>query len=431
MKLTTLFICILVLNLTVKVAAGNKNARLDGTFIQAGLCGAWTDEQWQKEYDVMKEAGMHYIVIGYVADRFFNDSTNYMLYPSELKNTKLSRYVHGNDMVDIALRNAEKNGIKVFISIGMQEDWYNGTGIDSTWLYDKMEFDNKVVDEVWARYKHKYPETFYGWYWAYEVANFKTPENQCNVLIKAMNMQLDHMTATGKKLPFMWCPYMNAKIGTAAEFQKFWEYILPRLHTTDGDIFCPQDCVGAGGLTIDQVDEWFNALGKAVKSKPGLKFWSDVETFDHTDWSSATIDRITRQVEIERPYVENYITFAYSHYNSPNSCDPGFHKTYMGYLKNGVLEQVPPSVPEQFTVVFKTDSAIISWEPSTDNIGVCGYYIYRNDSLVSKKQFDNPASTLNFVDKGIKYGETYTYKIEAYDFANNKSKPAVQKGINK
>ena len=81
--------------------------------------------------------------------------------------------------------------------------------------------------------------------------------------------------------------------------------------------------------------------------------------------------------------------------------------------------------------MFKTDSAIISWEPSTDNIGVCGYYIYRNDSLVSKKQFDNPASTLNFVDKGIKYGETYTYRIEAYDFANNKSKPAVQKGINK
>jgi len=400
-----------------------QELKFDGTFIQAGLCGSWGDKEWGKEFEVMKESGMHYLVIGAVAESYKRDpDVNHTLYPSELPGTKMNRRLNGKDMVDVCLRNAEKYGIKVFIGIGMSDKWWDAPGIDSTWLYDRMEFDNKVLDEVWDKYKDKYPNAFYGWYWVYEVANIDLTDAQVDVLVKAMNIQLDHINATGKKLPFMWCPFMNTNYGNAEQYGKMWEYVFARIHTSNGDIFAPQDCVGAGGLKIDQVDEWFKVLKKAVDTKPGLVMWSDVETFDQTDWSSATIDRVIKQMEIEKPYVENYITFAYSHYNSPNNCDPGFHKTYMDYLKNGKVEKTPPTSPENLSAAVKGDSVVISWIPASDNIGVCGYYIYRDDKLILRKQFKQPVSSISVSDKEIKAGETYTYKVQAYDFANNISK---------
>jgi hypothetical protein len=430
MNKSKILLCAIACLLAGNLFAGDKNIKADGTFIQAGLCGSWTDEEWQEEFRVMKEAGMHYLVIGAVAESY-KDEKVYTLYPSKLENTVLNRHLNGKDMVDICLRNAEECGIKVFIGMGMSEKWWNAPGIDSTWLYNRMEFDNKVMDEVWERYHDKYPNAFYGWDWVYEVANVKLTEAQINVLVKSMNIQLDHMNVTGKKLPFMWCPFMNSKLGTAQQYRDFWIYVFSKIHTTPGDIFAPQDCVGAGGLQLSEVDEWFAELKKAADTKPGLKYWSDVETFDHTDWSSATLDRVIKQVEIEKPYVENYITFAYSHYNSPYSCNTGFHKTYLDYLKNGELDNISPASPSVFNISINVEGqTLLTWSPASDNIGVCGYTIFRDGQMIYRKQVEKEdegkSDLITMRDKGLTSGTTYTYELRAFDFANNISEPVIK-----
>ncbi len=400
----------------------------DGSFVQAQLCGSWTDARWQQEFSAMKEAGMHYLVIGPVAESRDNGKT-LTLYPSNLPNTTLSRHVNGHDMVDVCLRNAEAAGIKVFIGIGMNEKWWQAPGIDSTWLYNQMEFDNKVADEVWTKYKNKYPAAFYGWYWAYEVANVDLSLVQQNVLIHAMNIQLDHLKATNEKLPFMWCPFMNSNLGTPEAYEKMWENVFAGIHTTKGDIFCPQDCVGAGGLKLNEVATWFSALRKAVNTKPGLLMWSDVETFEvyQNHYISATMDRFISQLKIEQPYVDNYITFAYCHYYSPNNIDPGFQKTYIGYLNAGSLETSPPTTPQAFTAVPQPNGNILlKWDVSNDNIGICGYYVYRNREMICKIQVPRKdeeiiAPLTSFTDTGLVPKTTYSYQVKAYDFANNVS----------
>jgi len=420
-----LFVLFLLLLNSASIA-GVKKAMADGSFIQSRLCGSWTDARWQEEFSAMKAAGMHYLVIGPVAESRDNGKT-VTLYPSDLPNTTLSRHVNDHDMVDVCLRNAEAAGIKVFIGIGMNEKWWQALGIDSTWLYNQMEFDNKVADEVWTKYKNKYPAAFYGWYWVYEVANVNLTPIQQNVLINAMNMQLDHLTSKNEKLPFMWCPFMNSKFGTPQAYEAMWKNVFSKLHTTNGDIFAPQDCVGAGGITLSEVPAWFSALRKAVNTKPGLVMWSDVETFDHKDWSSATIDRIIKQMQMEQPYVENYITFAYCHYQSPYNTDSGYHATYIDYLKTGRLETSPPTAPANFSAVLQSNGdVVLNWDASSDNVGVCGYYVYRNGKMICKKvvpRIDEKkvTSLTDYVDAKLNKNTTYTYKVQAYDFANNVS----------
>lgn len=76
----------------------------------------------------------------------------------------------------------------------------------------------------------------------------------------------------------------------------------------------------------------------------------------------------------------------------------------------------PPSTPTNLHQTGSTTSSIsIAWNPSTDNVGVTQYEIYRNGSLVRTQ-----AGT-SFTDTGLAVFTTYTYTITADDAANNGS----------
>ena len=81
-------------------------------------------------------------------------------------------------------------------------------------------------------------------------------------------------------------------------------------------------------------------------------------------------------------------------------------------------DTTPPSAPTWVSVVPATSSVALSWNAATDNIGVAGYYVYRNGSNLSS------ASALTgtaYTDRGLIAGNTFTYKVAAYDAAGNLS----------
>jgi hypothetical protein len=422
---------LLVLIVSVMVNAQTKKVALDGSFLTGDLCGFWNDERWQQEFFALKNAGMHYVIIQAVADSYPQRAT-FTIYPSSLPNTEVAKGVNNipyPDIVDACLRNAESAGIKVFLGIDFNKKWWDLYASDSTWLYSQMDLDNNICDELWDNYKSKYPNAFYGWYWSYEVDNlhFTTREQQ-KVLTTAMNKQLDHLISSNEKLPFMWCPFMNSKVGNPKSYEAMWENVFADLHTTEGDIFCPQDGVGAGGLKLEEIAQWFSALRKAVDTKPGLKMWSDVETFRYYNNSfiAATIDRLISQLEIEQPYVDNYISWEYSYYYSPYKSNPGFHTTYLDYLENNSIENLSPTSPQSFVLQSFPGSNLLSWEISTDNIGICGYNIYRNGKKIiiiqgAENSLNNTEAASSTLDVNIEPNSMYSYQVEAYDFAGNVS----------
>lgn len=393
----------------------------DGTFIQEYLVARWDDSQWQSELADLKEAGMHYIVFAPTMHTI-DDGINQIIFDGNLPETKM-RYQA--DLVENCLRNAKKAGFKVFLGLNFNEKWWNRDQWNAEWFYREMKLGNQLADELTRRYKDRYKETLFGWYWVWEIDNLnhQTKERQ-DVLVNALNLNIDHLQKITPGMPLMLCPFVNYRVGNSADNRKMWQYIFAGTHFRKGDIFAPQDCVGAGGLELNMVDEWFRDMYEAVKTKPGLLFWSDAETFDHQFWTSATIDRFVQQIEIVKPYVSNVISFAYSHYYSPNQTKSGFHKAYIDYVKNGNISFNPlPEPIENLTIYTDSENKInLSWKEPANKENIAGYSIFRNGILVGNLQYTkNHQSIMNFQDREAISVNQYLYDVYSYSFSGRKS----------
>jgi hypothetical protein len=76
----------------------------------------------------------------------------------------------------------------------------------------------------------------------------------------------------------------------------------------------------------------------------------------------------------------------------------------------------PPSVPQNLTATAVSSSEIdLTWTASTDNVGVTGYRLYRNSSLLTS------TSTVSYADTGLSPETSYSYTVAAYDAAGNVS----------
>src|SRR5262249_39370983 len=73
---------------------------------------------------------------------------------------------------------------------------------------------------------------------------------------------------------------------------------------------------------------------------------------------------------------------------------------------SGVSDTIAPSIPAGLTASAVSSSQInLSWNASTDNVGVAGYKVFRNSSQVGT------SNTTAFADTGLSPGTTYTYRV--------------------
>ncbi|MCX6865416.1 MAG: metallophosphoesterase [Verrucomicrobia bacterium] len=82
-----------------------------------------------------------------------------------------------------------------------------------------------------------------------------------------------------------------------------------------------------------------------------------------------------------------------------------------------------PSVPGNVVATAQSSSSIqITWNASTDNVGVTGYQVYRGAALVG-----SPATT-SFTDTGLTDATPYSYTVKARDAAGNVSAASAPAG---
>jgi hypothetical protein len=75
-----------------------------------------------------------------------------------------------------------------------------------------------------------------------------------------------------------------------------------------------------------------------------------------------------------------------------------------------------PSVPQNLSATAISDSQIdLTWDASTDNVGVTGYKIFRDNALV------DTSPTNAYADTGLNPGTEYEYEVSAFDAAANES----------
>ncbi len=82
----------------------------------------------------------------------------------------------------------------------------------------------------------------------------------------------------------------------------------------------------------------------------------------------------------------------------------------------GTLDIIPPSAPIVFPATTTATTVTLLWAPSTDNVGIKGYTIYRDNTFIA-----TVTSGTRYVDSTVSPNSTYQYGIEAYDLAGNTS----------
>jgi chitodextrinase len=83
-------------------------------------------------------------------------------------------------------------------------------------------------------------------------------------------------------------------------------------------------------------------------------------------------------------------------------------------------DSTPPSTPTGVTVTGATQSSIsLGWNASTDDIGVAGYHVYRNNAALDE------TTATNYTFAGLSCGTSYTLGVDAYDAAGNTSGQAA------
>lgn len=82
------------------------------------------------------------------------------------------------------------------------------------------------------------------------------------------------------------------------------------------------------------------------------------------------------------------------------------------------VDPTPPTAPANLAVSNVTStSAVLTWDASTDNVGVTGYRIYRGSTLAASTN----GSTLTYTLTGLTPSTSYSYSVRAVDAAGNQS----------
>jgi chitodextrinase len=81
-------------------------------------------------------------------------------------------------------------------------------------------------------------------------------------------------------------------------------------------------------------------------------------------------------------------------------------------------DTTPPTVPTGLTATAVTGTQVnLSWLPSTDNVAIGGYTIYRDGAAIGSTE----GTGTTYTDTSVVNSVTYSYRVDAFDLAGNHS----------
>lgn len=375
---------------------------VSGTFMQPWAFTSYTTDNWKTHFENLKEVGIDIFIVQWIADTP-EGKIKSIYYPSSLTDgKKTSDFSEAPDMLPRILEAAEESGIKVFVGLNLSDEWWTYGCSRDSWNQTQSELGIDMASEIYGNYKNQYPNALYGWYFAWEMFNGMSGyEKKAG---EFLNMYLDPLTELDPSMPLLLSPFVRSGGSSAEKAGEEWKKVFAEANFREGDIFCCQDAVGAGHITIDQLDGYFAALKSAVDTEEGLLFWANSENFT-TDYKSANISRFIRQMEIARPYVSGYVTFAYSHYYAKDYGNKGgYNHAYKHYYDTGETE-IELKKPE---LSYTEEDGKIKLDVVCDNnkAGIQKVVISVSDRSDSIKEI--PLNQLN--EESFSYRQTITPK---------------------
>ncbi len=330
----------------------------------------------------------------------------------------------GKNFLDNLLSAAEQVGVKVFVGLNENAEWWVKGVDDKNWLAKQAELGIKGASQIYEKYKEKYPNALHGWYFVFEFYNMQATPAQLKHASYLLNLYRDGLYQISPEMPMMLSPFISSIGAAPAETGRLWKSIFANTNFRKGDIFCCQDSVGAGHITIDRLDDYYKAIKDAIDTKEELTFWANNENFTQSTWTTAPLDRFVEQLEISDKYVEAHITFAYSHYQHPDMNKTGYHLAYKHYYENGSIPESALSAP---TVEYSSKNdgveVAISGSISNSDNTLMGVNLYKDGELCDFLDFSGnygkESYKFLFSDTNATGSGTVKYSVCGVDYYGN------------
>ena len=428
--------------------------KIDGTFIQPWLYMTYDEEQWHNEMQALKDIGIQYLIMGDVANHN-TDGTWTVYYPSQLD--YLRDYV-AYDAIEPLLYYCDQYDIKLYLGMGLDCAWNSDIVSEEGRKanQDYMQQCNEITTELFNQYKSRYPDTYYGFYFVTELYNTIYMETDTGIdayaesLDEMFTMVIDNCNGLDASMPLLFSPYVNifgygyASIN-ADRFTEYWAQVLSRIPFRNGDMICPQDSCGGGGLDAAHLAQWTKAYRNAVDRSNAargttLLLGTNAEMFVQPDAYRMSVPHgvsysgikhvrdFTARLEAANPYVDSLFCFAYPHHYSPYNTEPQFHACLKTYLETGEIETEKPTPPTRVEIRLTENQGKqlpeFTFTGMTDNTAVVHTNIYQNGKLydyivpavkVGGNQTQNVWTDYEFIH------DNAVYEVECVDVCGNVS----------
>lgn len=422
----------------VKEPAEKKcNPEFTGTFIQSWMTSIWDDERWAEEAENMKKAGIEYLVLQSLADKAYKNQGGQwnVYYDCDVEALKDATFV--GDCLEPALKACQAAGIKVFVGLSMFDDFWSEAGMGSLYQ-DVCAIAGDMAEDIYNKYGEKYKDALYGWYYTPEISNGFLCQFTLGGIIRGINKIIDRLNGIDETMPLLMSPFYSEYIATGpvvtlCNYVRFFN----KVHFRDGDIFAPQDAIGAKWTREKSLEMTWKVYKAAFDTcKADIKLWANCENFDgaisseilggalspkiseNTSNVTATLDRFVRQMDVASKYAENIITFSYNHYYSPSYVNNAFINTYYDYLENGyVVESQAPDAPANAKKVQNGNNVEITWDEAEDNFGIAYYRLEKDGKFLGRIDKQYGYEENYFLAENADIGSVYT--IESIDAAGN------------
>ena len=319
----------------------------------------------------------------------------------------------------------------------MFDDFWNESGMGSLYQ-DVCRVAGDMVEDIYGKYGEKYKDSLYGWYFTPEISNGLLCQLSISGIIKGINHLIDRINEVDAAKPLLMSPFYSEYIATGpivtlSNYVRFFD----KVNFRDGDIFAPQDAIGAKWTREKNLEMTWRLYKAAVDTcDADIKLWANCENFDgavaegvlegflspkateHTSNVTATLDNFVRQMDIASKYAENIITFSYNHYYSPSNVNPAFINTYYDYVAKGYqLETLAPQAPENMKKQQTENGVELSWDEVEDNIGIAYYRLEKDGKFLARIDKYYGWEENSYTDENASADSIYT--IEAVDAAGN------------
>ncbi len=303
--------------------------KITGTFIDEITSDIpsqnWGEEDWIKEFDTMKTAGIDTLIIIRAG---FRDMS---VFPSEVL-----KIYDVPDLASFFLDQAYRCGMKLFFGT-----YDTGTlGYEwKEWQTD-WEINKNFIPEIYKKYG-SHP-SFYGWYVSSETVKGTIGAQEIysryTDLMKELAPEKPTLISPG------WPSYIYIDDTPEVRHKKFieeWDAIFSKAKNINICAFQDGSCCYGNDLQHNfELDDYMQETLELCK-KHNIKLWANIETFSWKfpikfpvmDWRY-----LRRRMKTAEKYAEKLITFEFSHFLSPNSMYPAAQNLYQRYMNDIIKE---------------------------------------------------------------------------------------------